>query len=91
MKKITLIFSAFLISSGILISNAQTTFTDTFNVDLSTLQSWDAEGDPDNVFFTVLLDGLASTSPCDNPVLEWTGVAWDVVQQTIGASWLNQI
>jgi len=88
MKKITLLFCLFSMAISL---NAQTTYTDTETVDIAGTDSWDVELDSDNITFSVLLDGLSSTSPCTSPTLELIGLGWDVTQQTIGASWLNEM
>lgn len=50
------------------------------NLDITGVEHWDAQGDPDN---TVLAEVLG-------PGAVMTGVGWDVTLTTVGASWLSE-
>jgi len=91
MKKTTLLLTALFMCCTIFSTLAQTTSTETVVIDLSSRNSWDALDDSNNEIFTVILDGLAATSPCENPVLEVTGIGWDVTVSTVGPSWLSEM
>lgn len=59
------------------------------DVDISGTESWDLQGDADNTILTIDLAaeiGLASGS-----MVTITGIGWDVVQETVGASWGSEM
>jgi hypothetical protein len=90
MKKITYLLFALFVTPSLLL-NAQTTITETLVVDISGTQSVDEKSGPLNDTLTVLLDGLATTSPCINPTLELTGIGWDTEQTTVGLSYYSEM
>ena len=58
----------------------------TFDVNLSDVESWDAQGSANNVVMLVdvnaALGGVGAAS--------MTGIGWDVTISTVGASWLSE-
>jgi hypothetical protein len=85
-------FAGFATASPVTNPNLQTiggerpaSTTTTLTIDLSGVNSWDTQGDSDNLFssfgmFGTLVGGGAQIM----------GVSWDVTIETVGASWLSE-
>lgn len=90
MRKITTLLSTFSFAFGML-AHAQTTLTETVDVDVAGIESRYSVGDPGNVYLTIPLDGFADLTDCEDPVLELTGIGWDTNQTANSPSWLSEM
>lgn len=92
MRKITYLFFMFFIVVFISINaHAQSSFVETKTIDISGVESWDAQGSLNNELITVELDAFEGMVGCDNPVLEIIGAGFETNQSTIEASWLSEM